>query len=311
MRALAIIALVAGCYDPHPADGVPCTEDRTCPSGQTCIGTTCYVDDPGIDAAHPIDGHVTPDDMDGDGIPNDQDNCPTVANPDQANEDGDKFGDACDPCPVEANDTPSDPDGDGVADGCDPHPNTAGDKIVMFEGFAHGIPSSWEVVGTTSMAPGTISLTSVAGNHTSVIAPGMFANGTVSASIQVDMQVGNFDSATTLTMPYDPATDNGIFCEVYAPMATSAAGRYLDIYSSIDSTNMGDVGNAAFSWQLATPYRVSFTRKANNYTCAAQDGATTHTATGTTNPTPASSHAAVAVYGANATVQWMMVVTSP
>lgn len=36
------------------------------------------------------------DDDDGDGIPNDQDNCLTVANPDQRDSDGDGFGDACD-----------------------------------------------------------------------------------------------------------------------------------------------------------------------------------------------------------------------
>ncbi|MGI5830101.1 MAG: amidohydrolase family protein [Bradymonadia bacterium] len=41
-----------------------------------------------------------PNDIDGDGIPNSSDNCPTVANPDQADTDGDGEGDACDPCPT-------------------------------------------------------------------------------------------------------------------------------------------------------------------------------------------------------------------
>ncbi|WP_162687443.1 amidohydrolase family protein [Bradymonas sediminis] len=43
------------------------------------------------------------DDRDGDGIPNDSDNCPSVANPDQADRDNDGIGDACDPCPDYAN----------------------------------------------------------------------------------------------------------------------------------------------------------------------------------------------------------------
>ena len=36
-------------------------------------------------------------DSDGDGLPNDQDNCPNTANPDQADSDGDGSGDLCDP----------------------------------------------------------------------------------------------------------------------------------------------------------------------------------------------------------------------
>lgn len=314
MRVLPIVALAlwAACYDPHPADGVPCSENRSCPSGQTCVGTVCLAHDPAIDARG-IDGHITANDDDGDGIDNAVDNCPADANTDQANEDGDKFGDACDPCPVEANDLPNDPDGDGVADGCDPHPSIPGDKIVVFEGFASGIPSGWEVVGTTSTMAGTITLTTVANNHTSVVAPGTFANATLSVSIQVDMQVGNFDSATTLALPYDFATDDGIFCELYAPMASSSNGRSLDLYSSLDrgNTQMGILNTANFGWQLATPYRMSLTRFGNKYTCNGLDGGTTHSTNGTTNTTPPTSRAAVAVYGSNATVRWLMVVSGP
>jgi thrombospondin type 3 repeat protein len=39
-----------------------------------------------------------PVDSDGDGIPDTQDNCPTVANADQRDSDGDGVGDACDQC---------------------------------------------------------------------------------------------------------------------------------------------------------------------------------------------------------------------
>ncbi|WP_412061364.1 thrombospondin type 3 repeat-containing protein [Rubrivirga sp. IMCC45206] len=48
-------------------------------------------------------------DADGDGVDDDADNCPAVANPDQADADGDGTGDACDP----------DDDNDGVDDGAD------------------------------------------------------------------------------------------------------------------------------------------------------------------------------------------------
>src|SRR5690606_6614896 len=42
----------------------------------------------------------TPVDSDGDGIPDDMDNCPTVFNPEQEDADGDGEGDACEPGPV-------------------------------------------------------------------------------------------------------------------------------------------------------------------------------------------------------------------
>lgn len=86
--------------------------------------------------------HVTPDqtpeefllglDGDGDGIKDGSDNCPSVANADQADNDGDAQGDACDPdddsdglsdgadnCPLTANVDQADRDGDSRGDACD------------------------------------------------------------------------------------------------------------------------------------------------------------------------------------------------
>jgi thrombospondin type 3 repeat protein/beta-propeller repeat-containing protein len=72
-------------------------------------------------------------DADGDGVPDASDNCPTVFNPDQANNDGDALGDVCDPdddndgvldgadnCQFVANPNQRDTDGDGQGDACDP-----------------------------------------------------------------------------------------------------------------------------------------------------------------------------------------------
>src|ERR1700687_1606170 len=73
-------------------------------------------------------------DSDGDGVLNVNDNCPTVANPDQADGDNNGIGDAwqakdtdsdgigddVDNCPTVANPDQADLDGDGIGDACDP-----------------------------------------------------------------------------------------------------------------------------------------------------------------------------------------------
>jgi hypothetical protein len=68
---------------------------------------------------------VQPLDTDGDGRPDDDDNCPYVVNPDQEDTDGDGIGDACDNCVEVANEDQLDGDGDGVGDVCDNCPTVA------------------------------------------------------------------------------------------------------------------------------------------------------------------------------------------
>ncbi len=64
-------------------------------------------------------GNVTPPDSDSDGIQDNLDNCPLVANLDQANADFDAYGDVCDNCAGVPNQFQGDIDGDGVGDNCD------------------------------------------------------------------------------------------------------------------------------------------------------------------------------------------------
>ena len=59
------------------------------------------------------------DDYDEDGVCDDIDNCPYMANSDQADSDADGFGDLCDNCPEVANTDQADSDGDGFGDVCD------------------------------------------------------------------------------------------------------------------------------------------------------------------------------------------------
>lgn len=66
-----------------------------------------------------INDFVTNDDFDGDGIPNNQDNCPCTYNPNQQDMDHDGIGDVCDNCPITYNPTQTDFDDDGIGDECD------------------------------------------------------------------------------------------------------------------------------------------------------------------------------------------------
>ena len=85
-------------------------------------------------------GDTSAPDEDGDGIADSDDNCPAIANADQADSDTDGLGNVCDPtpngdddadgvddmtdnCPGLANPDQTDTDGDRLGDACDPTPN--------------------------------------------------------------------------------------------------------------------------------------------------------------------------------------------
>jgi hypothetical protein len=69
-----------------------------------------------VDCRASVNGH---DDLDGDGVRDDCDNCPTVSNVDQADQDGDGVGDACDNCPAAFNPDQSDANRVDGGDACD------------------------------------------------------------------------------------------------------------------------------------------------------------------------------------------------
>jgi len=113
--------------DPQCVDSLFCDGQETCnlASGQCQNGTTpCpgQICNENTDTCTPGSGGgggPAPSDDDGDSIPNDQDNCPRVSNPDQRDGDGDGDGDACDNCPTTPNADQADADADGFGDGCD------------------------------------------------------------------------------------------------------------------------------------------------------------------------------------------------
>ncbi|XP_031430188.1 cartilage oligomeric matrix protein [Clupea harengus] len=72
-------------------------------------------------------GDECDDDIDGDGIKNDQDNCKKTHNVDQIDRDRDGVGDACDSCPYIPNPDQLDKDNDLIGDPCDTNKDSDGD----------------------------------------------------------------------------------------------------------------------------------------------------------------------------------------
>jgi hypothetical protein len=72
-----------------------CTTTSSCSALQNRQNQTWSTNQPDLDSDGTIDSCDT--DTDGDGIANASDNCPTIANPDQADTDGNQTGNACQP----------------------------------------------------------------------------------------------------------------------------------------------------------------------------------------------------------------------
>jgi len=245
-----------------------------------------------------------PGDADGDGVPDATDNCPHAANADQGNEDGDALGDACDPCPISTDNT--DGDGDGVGDACDPHPLAAGDRIVAFDGFHHGVPMGWQTIGTVDASGDDIVLEGVANNHTVLLAPvDATTNMTTFTSVTVMGTHGTFDATFAIGSPYDPQQDQGIFCSMYSPSAQNTANREVSIFDTLT----GNVkGRRLFNWLNGTRYTMSFTRAmGTNYTCTAAG----QTGNAPVTSMPAASKVGVYTYAATASVGYVLVVAGP
>jgi YVTN family beta-propeller protein len=115
-----LVSLKPGPYDVGETTGLPDEVELVVDKSPDCIGVieagqklTCTITN-SLSIVPP-----TPTDTDGDGFPDESDNCPTVPNTDQTDTDGDGIGDACDNTPN------GDRDGDGIDDLADNCPDTS------------------------------------------------------------------------------------------------------------------------------------------------------------------------------------------
>ncbi len=171
-------------------------------------------------------------DTDGDGILDSADNCPLVANADQADADGNGMGDACDfggtdtdgdsiddlwdNCVDDPNPSQSDTDGDGIGDACDTAPYITLDKETLgtscYEGEnannvnfkitnSGAATSNYTVSVSYSVGSGWLSLTPSAGSHT--LGAGEFEDYSISFN-SVSLTPGIYDATITITDPNAP-----------------------------------------------------------------------------------------------------------
>ena len=266
---------------------------------------------PGPDAP-PGTGSGKPGDLDGDGVPDSVDNCPTVANPDQFNEDGDKFGDACDPCPQIKDDIGADSDHDGIGDLCDPNPTTA-DTVWIFDGF-HVLPA-WSRSDNWTAVTATNRVQMVAGGDQNVdqgeflTAPiGQTAtpdNFQASATVTITATMGNEGdhvAGVEIIDANDPNDATPVDCSV--EIDTSPMPPATLIFLTDNSQSGGLNKSQSFDVQMNTEYRITLTRHGTKYTCTVtQPDGSSMTVSGTSSRVPRTS-AMVDIGGFGATAQF-------
>jgi hypothetical protein len=254
---------------------------------------------PGDDSAMPDGPILRPDsenDIDFDGVPNENDNCPASSNAFQGNEDGDKFGDACDPCPVVANDNPPDGDGDGVADACDPLPIIIGDKIAFFEGFHQGAPQGWDKAGTWTTNADQLNGSATGAGHFSLIVTDRTRE-TVSASITV-VSVAGASSEIGIVDTKQVSAASAIACVLTPTLEVS-------VY---DTNTPGGAMKAAYEMTVGETYVIRLRRDNSTYTCSADRAGTMASATKQFTLQNAPYQSGLVINGASVRVNWFMVV---
>ncbi|MEO8703655.1 MAG: thrombospondin type 3 repeat-containing protein [Kofleriaceae bacterium] len=303
MRALVVLAGLTGCFAPAAPLGAPCGDgEERCPAGQLCV-----TQPGGLETCELTDDTDPPNDFDsdGDGIIDLVDNCPDVPNTDQSDEEGDGLGDVCDPCPPF--DDNSDQDGDGVGDACDPNPDQEGDRLVAFEGFALGLPSTWVTSGMFIAAGGEGF--AMAGDSVTTLATFPSPDSkrieirAVAMVIRNNAKVDNL-GAINLVERMQPNTDKAVACQLSA-LGTGGQQqlRIFDLAAGVV------VDTASHTFTTPSEVDLRLRRDGDGYSCRATSPSLE--LAGTSTFSPMSPRIGLRVRGVDALFHWVMIVTSP
>ena len=242
-------------------------------------------------------------DPDADGVVGTADNCPAIANADQANEDGDRFGDACDPCPIESDPDPVvDQDGDGVSDGCDPFPTIPGDAIAVFEGFAH-VPTGAQEFGSWSYAAGTAKIASSLNSLGGLTWPITGNIETVATHVTIDALFGNLVARPVgVVHEFDGPAAEGLMC-VFGVNPSNQA-----VVAIADNKTTAALTSAPTTATVGTAKTLRSRRTSTSYQCTDFEGAMLMSTSGLVS---APNRVGLYARSVSAHFDWVMIIKSP
>ena len=158
------VVFLSGIAQSSVASDIECSSDDNCPSEYpSCVEGLCVLElkDKYVEGIGSFSAEEPVIDTDEDNIPDEDDNCPNVANTNQADSDNDGLGNACDAClndagndvdndkicgdidncPLVANTNQADSDEDNVGDVCDNCIDADQDKVCDDVDSCPGIPN--------------------------------------------------------------------------------------------------------------------------------------------------------------------------
>src|SRR4029077_9143951 len=180
-------------------------------------------------------------DSDGDGIPDSQDNCPTVFNPGQEDTDGDGIGDVCDNCPSVPNPGQEDSNFNGIGDACESATSTVTNTNDSGAGSlrqAVADANDGDTIDFNLTYPATITLITgqlVVGNSVTISGPG--AN-----NLTVD---GNANDRVFYISPGKTVTIDGLTVTNGHVAGANNGGAIYNDSANLTITNSALSGNSA------------------------------------------------------------------